>query len=103
MVRPLAGHRAVAHPLVVHREEAHRAVAHPLAVVCRAEAHRALAGHRAVVVPVVARAVPCRAEAREAAPAAWKAETLVERAMVRWQAVTQDSVTPLVAISHCPA
>ena len=107
VVRPLAGHRAEA--LVVHRA---RLAVHPAevrlqaglrAVVLRAETHQAPAGHRAVAVPVVApRAAVCRAEAREAAPAAWKGEAPVDRAMVRWQAAIQDSVIRLVAISRCP-
>ena len=78
-------------------------MAHPPAAVHRAEAHRAQAGRPPVVIPVVARAAVCQAEAREAAPVAWKVETLVNRAMVRWQAATQDSVIPLAVISRCPA
>ena len=78
-------------------------MAHPPAAVHRAEAHRAPVGHRAVVIPVVARAAASQAEAREAVPVAWKVETLVDRAMVRWQAATQDSVIRLAAISRCPA
>jgi len=96
--------RLVVHPAVVRPLAGHRAVAHPLAAVRRAEAHRALVGHRAAdPLAVAPRVAACRAEAREAVPAVWKAEILVDRAMVRWQAATQDSVTPLVAISHCPA
>tara|TARA_B100000900_G_scaffold119749_1_gene101082 strand:+ start:1712 stop:1999 length:288 start_codon:yes stop_codon:yes gene_type:complete len=85
--------RLVVHPAVVRLLAGHRAVAHPLAAV-----HRA-----ADPLAVAPRVAACRAEAREAVPAVWKAEILVDRAMVRWQAATQDSVTPLVAISHCPA
>ena len=78
-------------------------MAHRLAAVRRAEAHRAPAGHRAVVIPVAARAAVCQAETKEAVPVAWKVETLVDRAMVRWQAAIQDSVIRLVPISRCPA
>ena len=75
--------RLVVHPELVRPLAVHRAVAHPPAAERRAEAHRAPAGHRAVVVPVVAPQVAaCRAEAREAAPAAWKAETRVDPAMM---------------------
>ena len=73
----LADHPAVVRPLVGHQ------AVHPLAEALRAEAHRAPAGHRAVVAPGALQVAVCRAEAKEAAPATWKAETLVDRAMAR--------------------
>ena len=94
--------RLVVHPEVV-RPAGHRAVVHPMAVVRRMEAHRARADHRVVVAPVVVpRVAACQAEVREAAPAVWKAESLVDPAIVRWQAATQDLVIPLAATSRCP-
>ena len=56
-----------------------------------------------MVIPAVVRVAACQEEAKEAAPVARKVETLVDRAMVRWQAATQDSVIRLAAISRCPA
>lgn len=89
--------RAGAHKAEVRRVEVHQAV------VLRVEAHRAPAAQRVVVVlrVVVPRVAVCPAEARVAAPAAWKAETLIPVKGL-WQEVTRVSVTQPVEISRCP-
>jgi hypothetical protein len=85
--------RAGARKAEVRRVEVHQAV------VLRVEAHQAPAAQRVVVA--VPRVAVCPAEARVAAPAAWKAEALV---LVKglWQEATRVSVTQPVEISRCP-
>lgn len=92
LARRAEARRAGAHKAEVRRVEVHQAV------VLRVEAHRAPAAQRVVVVPRVA---VCPAEARVAAPAAWKAETLIPVKGL-WQEVTRVSVTQPVEICRCP-
>ena len=97
LARRAEARRAGAHKAEVRRVEVHQAV------VLRVEAHRAPAAQRVVVVlrVVVPRVAVCPAEARVAAPAAWKAETLIPVKGL-WQEVTRVSVTQPVEISRCP-
>lgn len=108
-VRVLAAHQGALLRVVVarvvrlaRRAEARRVEVHQAAVL-RVEAHQALAAQRVVVVlrVVVPRVAVCPAEARVAAPAAWKAETLIPVKGL-WQEVTRVSVTQPVEISRCP-
>ena len=95
-------HRAEARRAGAHKAEVRRVEVHQ-AVVLRVEAHRAPAAQRVVVaLVVILRVAVCPAEARVAAPAAWKAEALIPVKGL-WQEATRVSATPLVAISHCPA
>jgi len=88
--------RAGAHKAEVRRVEVHQAV------VLRVEAHRAPAAQRVVVaLVVVPRVAVCPAEARVAAPVAWKAEALIPVKGL-WQEATRVSVTQPVEISRCP-
>ena len=88
--------RAGARKAEVRRVEVHQAV------VLRVEAHQAPAAQRVVVALVAVPRVPvCPAEARVAAPAAWKAEALVPVKGL-WQEATRVLVTQPVEISHCP-
>lgn len=88
--------RAGAYKAEVRRVEAHQAV------VLRVEAHRAPAAQRVVAaLVVVPRVAVCPAEARVAAPVAWKAETLIPVKGL-WQEATRVSVTQPVEISRCP-
>ena len=96
LARRAEARRAGARKAEVLRVEVHQAV------VLRVEAHQAPAAQRVVVALVAVPRVPvCPAEARVAAPAAWKAEALV---LVKglWQEATRVSVTQPVEISHCP-
>lgn len=101
LARRAEARRAGAHKAEVRRVEVHQAV------VLRVEAHRAPAAQRVVVALVVVlrvvvpRVAVCPAEARVAAPAAWKAETLIPVKGL-WQEVTRVSVTQPVEISRCP-
>ena len=96
LARRAEARRAGAHKAEVRRVEVHQAV------VLRVEAHRAPAAQREVAAPVmVPRVAVCPAEARVAAPAAWKAETLIPVKGL-WQEVTRVSVTQPVEISRCP-
>ena len=117
-MRALAAHQGALPQVVVarvvrlaRRAEARRAGARKAevllvevhqAVVLRVEAHQAPAAQRVVVALVAVPRVPvCPAEARVAAPAAWKAETLIPVKGL-WQEVTRVSVTQPVEISRCP-
>ena len=96
LARRAEARRAGAHKAEVRRVEVHQAV------VLRVEAHRAPAAQRVVVaLVVILRVAVCPAEARVAAPAAWKAETLIPVKGL-WQEVTRVSVTQPVEISRCP-
>jgi hypothetical protein len=96
LARRAEARRAGAHKAEVRRVEVHQAV------VLRVEAHRAPAAQQVVVaLVVVPRVAVCPAEARVAAPAAWKAETLIPVKGL-WQEVTRGSVTQPVEISRCP-
>ena len=101
LARRAEARRAGAHKAEVRRVEVHQAV------VLRVEAHRAPAAQRVVVALVVVlrvvvpRVGVCPAEARVAALAAWKAETLIPVKGL-WQEVTRVSVTQPVEISRCP-
>ena len=96
LARRAEARRAGARKAEVLRVEVHQAV------VLRVEAHQAPAAQRVVVALVAVPRVPvCPAEARVAAPAAWKAEALVPVKGL-WQEATRVSVTQPVEISHCP-
>jgi hypothetical protein len=101
LARRAEARRAGAHKAEVRRVEVHQAV------VLRVEAHRAPAAQRVVVALVVVlrvvvpRVAVCPAEARVAAPAAWKAETLIPVKGL-WLEATRVSVTQPVEISRCP-
>ena len=96
LARRAEARRAGARKAEVLRVEVHQAV------VLRVEAHQAPAAQRVVVALVAVPRVPvCPAEARVAAPAAWKAEALVPVKGL-WQEATRVSVTQPVEISRCP-
>jgi hypothetical protein len=96
LARRAEARRAGAHKAEVRRVEVHQAV------VLRVEAHRAPAAQRVVAaLVVVPRVAVCPAEARVAAPVAWKAETLIPVKGL-WQEATRVSVTQPVEISRCP-
>ena len=101
LARRAEARRAGAHKAEVRRVEVHQAV------VLRVQAHRAPAAQRVVVALVVVlrvvvpRVAVCPAEARVAAPVAWKAEALIPVKGL-WQEATRVSVTQPVEISRCP-